>query len=320
MRIRLASTILALSFGVGGAPASAKAWDSFGHMAVAYVAYQQMMPATRSRALQLLAHNPKYAEWRNGLPPDTPGDEKDLMVFMIASTWPDQIKRDPTYTADGARNGNRPEGSPDPIRNTGYDDKLMHKYWHFVDTPFSRDGTALPSIPRPNVQTRIAAFRHVLATSSDDDLKSYDLSWLLHLVGDVHQPLHCATRVSRTERGGDDGGNTEEVRTCKACAPETLHAFWDDVLGTSEDPQTVIAFAKTLPAADVATARILDETVWVAESFQDAEQHSYVGPIKAGDGPFTLTRKYEANARRLAEKRVALAGARLANVLNAELK
>jgi hypothetical protein len=95
------------------------------------------------------------------LPTNAPNDEKDLIVLMIASTWPDQIKRDPTYTADGSHNGNRPDGSPDPARNTGYDDKLMHKYWHFIDTPFSRDRTALPSIPTPNAETQIAAFRRV---------------------------------------------------------------------------------------------------------------------------------------------------------------
>jgi hypothetical protein len=320
MMIRLASNIIALASLIAGVPTSAKAWDSFGHMAVAYVAYQQMTPITRARALQLLALNPKYEEWRIGLPTNASNDKKDLMVFMIASTWPDQIKRDATYTADGTHNGDRPEGSPDPTRNTGYDDKLMHKYWHFVDTPFSRDGTTLPPIPSPNAQTQIAAFRHVLATSSDDNLKSYDLSWLLHLVGDVHQPLHCATRVSRTEADGDDRGNAEGVKTCKACTPKKLHAFWNDVLGTSEDPQTVIEFAKTLPAADVTAAGELDETVWIAECFQDAEQYAYMGPITAGNGPFTLTTTYEADAERVAKERIALAGARLAKVLNAELK
>src|SRR5262249_9837412 len=162
--------------------------------------------------------NPKSGGWRSELPTGASSAEKDLMVFMIASTWADRIKRDTTRISDGARNGNRPDGSPDPTRNTGYDDELMHKYWHFVDIPFSRDGPALPSIPSPNLKTQIAALRHALAaTSGSDDLKSYDLSWLLHLVGDAHQPLHCATRVSRSEMEGDDGGNAERVKACKRC-------------------------------------------------------------------------------------------------------
>jgi hypothetical protein len=45
-----------------------------------------------------------------------------------------------------------------------------------------------------------------------------------------------------------------------------------------------------------------------------------VAPIEAGDGPFELTTKYKDDARRVAAERIALAGARLGNVLNAELK
>src|SRR5262249_46614881 len=154
----------------------------------------------------------------------------------------------------------------------------------------------------------------------DDSLKSYDLSWLLHLVGDVHQPLHCATRVSRTQPAGDDGGNLEGVRTCEACAVEKLHIFWDDLPGMGEDPQAGIQYAKTLPPVDGTEAGKLDEVVWVAESFRDAQQIAYVEPIQAGAGPFTLTLEYQASAKRLADQRIALAGTRLANMLNAELK
>jgi len=83
----------------------------------------------------------------------------------------------------------------------------MHKYWHFIDTPFTTDRTALPPIPAPNAQERIALFRTVLASTSADPLKSYDLTWLLHLVRDVHQPLHASTRVGSTDPNGDSGGN-----------------------------------------------------------------------------------------------------------------
>ena len=311
---------MALALAIASPPTPAAAWNSFGHMAVAYVAYQGLTPATRTRVLQLLALHPKYAEWRRRLPGAATDAEKDRMVFMVAATWADQIKADPSYVADGSDHGNRPEGSPDPRRNTGYGDKLMHKYWHFVDVPFTRDATHLPSIPSPNAETQIAAFRRVLAASADDGLVSYDVSWLLHLVGDVHQPLHCATRVSRGELEGDRGGNAEEVKTCNACALERLHAFWDAVLGTGEDPEAVIPFAKALPRPDDRAARNLDAAAWIAESFREAQRDAYVRPVEAGDGPFTLTSQYQAHARQLAEERIAVAGARLANLLNAELK
>src|SRR6266481_6984794 len=178
-----------------GIAAPAHAWNDAGHMAVAYVAYQQLTPATRDRVKQLLKLNPDYRGW---LPKGTAVKDRDRIRFMIASTWADDIKRKDGYQDDGSANGDRPDGASSR-RNIGYADHLRHKYWHFVDMPFTRDGTPLPTVPRPNARTQIAAFRAVLASTKPDPLKSYDLVWLLHLVGDVHQPLHCATRVRRSD-------------------------------------------------------------------------------------------------------------------------
>jgi hypothetical protein len=294
-------------------------WNDRGHMMIAYLAYKQLMPATRDRVNALLRLNPKYKDWSATVEQQMPAastDDKNLMVFMIASTWADQIKRDSAYIKDGSQGGNRPDGSPDPGKNTGYDDLLMHKYWHFIDTPFSKDGTALPAIPTPNAQERIALFREVLASTSDDTLKSYDLTWLLHLVGDVHQPLHASTRVSASDPEGDAGGNLVKLN-CEKCE---LHFYWDDLLGKRNDFITVIRAAKRLPKANSEWAAKSDEKVWTAESFEDAQKTVYAPPVERDDGPFTLTPRYKKNARKLARERVALAGARLANLLNTELK
>ena len=294
-------------------------WNDRGHMTVAYIAYKQLTPTTRDRVNALLKLNPRYSDWSATVDKQVPSasaDDKNLMIFMIAATWADGIKRDSTYTQDGSQNGNRPDGSPDPGKNTGYDDLLMHKYWHFIDTPFTTDGTTLPAIPTPNAQERIALFRTVLASTSADPLKSYDLTWLLHLVGDVHQPLHASTRVSSTDPNGDSGGNLVKL-SCTSCE---LHAFWDDLLGTSNNLKTVVKAARKLPAAEAALAAKSDEKDWIAESFTESQQTVYAAPIAAGNGPFTLTTMYKKNAGKLAKVRVELAGARLANLLNTELK
>ena len=297
----------------------ALAWNDRGHMTVAFIAYKQLTPTTRDRVNALLKLNPKYNDWSATVDKEAPGalaDDKDLMIFMIAATWADGIKRDSTHTQDGSQNGNRPDGSPDPGKNTGYDDLLMHKYWHFIDTPCTTDGTTLPEIPTPNAQERIALFRTVLASTSADPLKSYDLTWLLHLVGDVHQPLHASTRVSSTDPNGDSGGNLVKL-SCTSCE---LHAFWDDLLGASNNLKTVVKAARKLPAAEAALAAKSDEKDWIAESFTESQQTVYAAPIAAGNGPFTLTASYKKNAGKLAKVRVRLAGARLANLLNTELK
>src|SRR5262249_54986327 len=167
-----------------------------------------------------------------------------MMVFMVAATWADRIKSHPDYHTDGTHNGNRPPNDPSAGQNIGYDDFARHKYWHFIDKPFSDDHTMLPPIPTPNAQTQIAKFRAVLASTDPnmEQLKSYDLSWLLHLVGDLHQPLHSSTRVSATKTEGDDGG-----LGVKLTSPANLHKFWDDVLGGGDRPSTALNAIMTLP-------------------------------------------------------------------------
>jgi hypothetical protein len=312
--------------------APAYAWNDFGHMTVAYLAYQKLTPATRARANALLKLNPYYDRWAAAVPA---GLDKDAVIFMLASLWADEIRSDPAFTSDGGAGGNRPEGSPDAKRNTGYDDHLMHKYRHFIDTPFSTDGTSTASyqIPSPNAQDTIALFRAVLASGDDDPKKSYDLTWLLHLVGDIHQPLHACTRLSSALPNGDDGGNKVTLR-CTDC-PGNLHKFWDDALGVttklSAPPEqkglpdgasirAIIAFAKTLPRPKRALANKSSEAVWVQESVSGDRQTVYPGLVANSDGSFALTPEYTAAAQPLAKQRAALAGARLARLLNRELK
>ena len=192
----------------------------------------------------------------------------------------------------------------------------MHKYWHFIDTPFSTDGTPLPAVPAPNALERIRLFRAVLASGSPDELKSYDLVWLLHLVGDIHQPLHASTRVSQADPDGDAGGNLVKLD----CAQCELHLYWDGLLGGGNDLKSVIEGARRLPQAKSSLAAKSEAEAWAAESFADAEQAVYVPPVGPGNGPFALSPAYRKKARDLGRRRVALAGARLARVLNQELR
>jgi len=297
----------------------AHAWNGFGHMAVAYVAYEHLTPSTRARVRTLLRKNPFYSSnWKHQIPAGTPTADADRMLFMIAATWPDQIKRDDRYHDDGTDGGDRPPSDGTAAQNVGYADQARHKYWHFIDTPFSPDGTPLPPVPTPNAGTQIASFRATLASRDPDALKSYDLSWLLHLVGDVHQPLHCATRVSAGRPGGDYGGNGVKL-SCRGCS--SLHLYWDGLLGPGDaSPEAVIAVARSLPVPDATAAAKHDAKDWIAESFQLARDKVYAPPIGVGDGPYQPTTGYRNAARALARKRIALAGVRLANLLNDELR
>jgi hypothetical protein len=58
----------------------------------------------------------------------------------------------------------------------------MHKYWHFVDKPYSAGAPEQPP-KTPNALTEIEKLSAALATDESDGIKSYDVVWLEHLVG-----------------------------------------------------------------------------------------------------------------------------------------
>jgi len=226
---------------------NAVAWNELGHMIVAASAYDQLTPEVRQKVAVLLKLNPKYATWVAGVP----AKEEDRIAFMRASLWADDIKRDPAYMEDGTHNGNRPSG-PTASQNIGYADKLQHKYWHFINLPFSPDDTKPVELAIPNAKTQIIQFGDTLKSpTATNDVKSYDLVWLLHLVGDVHHPLHAISRFSQVQPAGDEGGNLVSVCWKPCTKHEKLHKFWDEVLGFSTNPNAAIK----KEGAPVATGR-----------------------------------------------------------------
>jgi len=300
--------------------APARAWDDFGHMQVAAVAWAKLTPAAKARFATLLERNPSYPNWIVG----AKKEDRTRVAFLRASTWPDAIRSDSHYDDDS-------QDSQTAAQNVGYADFFRHKYWHFVDQPFSPDNTPTVPAPAPNAASQIALFRAALGShDASDEVRSYDLVWLLHLVGDVHQPLHCVSRYDQADPKGDRGGNTvriegndapvpcDDPRFCPYGPPGNLHAFWDDLLGSSYSIAAATAAAAALPQPSARLAAIADENVWIQESFDLAQSSVYVTPIGVGRGPFQLGgTSYQRKAIALAKTRVALAGARLANLLNA---
>ena len=291
-------------------------WGSPGHMAVAYVAYQKLDPAIKTRVQQLLKLNPNYSVWQAYIPAGTSQDDTDLYLFMMAATWPDEIKAIHSYKNDG---DSPPADTAQANSNIGYSDMFMHKYWHFVDLPISPDNTAPADTPTPNAETQINVFRKVLASNATDALKSYDLVWTMHLVGDVHQPLHCATRFIGSK--SDGGGNDVVI----SASPKDLHGYWDSLpgLGGTKNFSTAVKFASTLPDADVTKADDTKVDDWAQESFALAQSDAYAKPPINDTDPTTsstITASYHTKALADAKLRVALGGARLAKLLNTNLK
>jgi hypothetical protein len=287
------------------------AWDGDGHMQVAEIAWKHLTAASRARVSTLLKLNPNYPTWIAKVP----AAKRQQMAFVMAATWPDFIKSAAGYTNDGDKAPLDPASS----QNIGYADHLMHRYWHFIDTPFSTDGTALIQPVAPNAKSQIELFSAAIAEAGvSDDIKSYDLVWLEHLVGDVHQPLHATSRFSVDLPLGDRGGNS--VSLCASPCKDELHAFWDNVLGTRKLAATAITAADKLPAAPADGAARADDQTWITESFEAAKQFVYTAPVGPGAGPYTLDATYKSHAKTEAKARIELAGIRLANLINAKLK
>jgi len=332
------------------APAQVLAWGNTGHEAVAWLAWHQMNPATKTRVLALLAlvptlHSPTtgkpiagYAEWKKQIPSGLTADDQNCYLFMLAATWADSIKH------QGFQDSDKPPVGVTKDVNTGFIDKVTHGYWHFVDAGFSSDGGSSPTTPIPNAATEIPALRLAISSTEDDVLKSYDMIWLEHLVGDIHQPLHGTVRYFQNK--GDAGANlveielTPDMQKLFICPPSKytpteLHAFWDDLPGSCAPAPALtpaVTFASKLPllAPDPlkpASGLVADTNAsdWATESLALAKSDSYKTPIGPGlaqsnGSAYQITPDYYNSALQDAKDRISLAGARLARLLDDNLK
>jgi hypothetical protein len=314
MMMKTTTRTLAM-LGLMASASTSFAWDSFGHMVVADVAYRDLKahaPQLLTRINTLLKLNPSYSKWVSGYS----ASQQEEIAFVQASHWADDIKESGSgYYSDGT-NGGDTGVEPVASYNLGYAplDTAMHKYWHFADIGFSPDGTPVLPTPTPNVEDRIPVFEQTIAsTTATDALKSYDLSWLIHLVGDIHQPLHATTRFTADAPNGDAGGNFVPV-TCSSSCPSELHAVWDDILGTSTSPTTAMSYAAKL-AIPTGSQVSTTPDVWATESNQMAQTDAYAGIGNQTYGTHHLSSAYLSTAKADAKKRVALAGARLSYVI-----
>src|SRR5436190_7673338 len=242
-------------------------WGAGGHMIVANLAFDRLNPHAKSEVTKLLAMQitrPGLSAESKILLAKVTADSKD---FVNASHWADDL---------------RPISEFDSF-----------KPLHFIDTPFSDDGTALPSLPTPNIISALKNALDTLKTSKDDNARAQALRFLIHFVGDIHQPLHCATRVRKANPEGDRGGNLVSIQVPgpnQIMRTTNLHSFWDGGLGTfppggpnftPPSLAAVAAAASKIRAANPDTdpgLKLKDPTnfqLWAGESFSLAQEVVY---------------------------------------------
>jgi hypothetical protein len=262
---------------------------------------------------------------------------QDHWIFLQAATWPDVCRG----TVD-----DRP-------------------YWHYIHweplylDPSDRDALAkdfhdnnsaeYPTSTTPdkyNVMQALAHNRAIVASNAGPDQKAVAYSWIMHLVGDLHQPLH-ATALYSVEKfaKGDQGGN--KIRVTQG---RNLHSLWDGLLGRRDQLREVereaieLSDRKKYGKVWDTAAKKRDPAKWVAESFELAKSDAYTNDVleairnttlvlaeprrnsRASDSeadypreelsPITLSDSYLKNAGDVARRRIIAAGIRLGAVLS----
>lgn len=311
-----------ISVATAFAASPARAWNNVGHRAIAELAWRQMDRNERGAASELLKQHPLYQQM---LAADVPaGVETNEWVFLMASVWPDRVRP--------AKHG-QPH-KPDSI--TKFD-----LYPHAIGYPFLGAGDTNRAllknfyIAKPNAEmvlsNSIVTLKNPKASAPD---RAVSLCWVLHLFGDLHQPLHTANLVSKKRPGGDHLGGYHIARDAQGNQID-LHSFWDQLGGVDPSHKTVVALADELAADPELQPSSLkeyqqDKTIasWVQEGFQIAVNFAYSekhihfvhlddlesGKISASAVP-TMSADYVSQARKIGHRRLALAGLRLADEL-----
>lgn len=271
---------------------------------VASVAFKSLDASDRAAVAALLRRHPAAGDWRTGAAAS--GLSEEEVFFIRAASWPDDVR---------PRRGDPPHPE-------------NHPAWHFVNLPIDRPGTrphALPTHrPRDLFDTDILQALSLCASiarapNSTDADKAKAIAWTIHLVGDLHQPLHASALLSDDFPSGDHGGNLFEIQSNRA---KELHGYWDGLYDELRSQKSVSEHAATLARANPSQLRPevsdLRPSTWAGESRTIADTFVYTSrgvDLKPGSSN-ALPAHYEADARSQADPRIAVGGYRLARVLH----
>ncbi len=276
-------------------PLSAYGWWETGHQTVARIAAAHLTPAARTRVARILEV------------PDTPEAVADALAK--ASTWADETKND-TKTGE----------------------------WHYIDLTLQDHKSDIPERCKDDncAPARIRLFAAQLSSRKPNSRWSEAdaLRFLVHFVGDIHQPLH-------TIDDADLGGNCELLEPPIAKA-RNLHSLWDGEIVNALDPSDKSLAADLENGIEaLSTARQQElargnQDDWVWESHELAEADIYQKlhiptepiefPASCKDAPpaiadlrLHIETAYIDNMKPVVRDQLTKAGLRLAKVLNESL-
>lgn len=333
-------------------PIPARAWHNRGHNAVARIAWKQLVDEGLDRkVLEILKAHPHKDLFLSAGRPE--GVDADEWMFVQAATWADWVRRPFAPGLAEAESKAMAEQYSRPV-------------WHYVNLPYIHPSDAgrfneadlRHAVLEPEVDAQ-GSPRHVLAALKYNEKLFRDaatppkdravaLCWLLHLTGDLHQPLHAVGVIASLDTlktqaflppSGDQGGNRWAIRTStEAPGSVSLHFYWDARVFADLPYPTVqarvhswlhdAAFQRNTFGAALKKTDFLD---WAEESlaiskavvYRDRDQFLNAHPLPERYMKTELERlrapvlseQYQKHADEVAERRMVLAGYRLGDLL-----
>lgn len=310
----------------------AAAWDSVGHRISAIVAIEFLDAEVTHQLMEILSAHPRFQEdFVSEIPRFIDRDDQDAINRWLlgqAAFWPDIAR-----------------GLPDAER-----ERFNRPWWHYADGAWVRgsamsQGNLYVGVPEAALTPGEAASSIVAEDDVSNVLTGIDynarvltdpeqpaaqravaLCWVLHLMGDIHQPLHAGSLFSAALfDSGDRGGNGIPI------GESNLHAVWDSALASggvdAEVPLTVNAVNAAAPSELEGIES--DWTLWLDESRTILSASVYppsvIAAIRESDsngtqlGSQNLSDSYVEQMRDIARQRLGLAGYRLAIFFTNEL-
>jgi S1/P1 nuclease len=295
-------------------PTHALAWNPPTHTVSGLIAYRTLLQKPEGRAALGAIRPLLYAKSleRSGLWRQLHGVAKadgNEMRFALTTGWADLVRN-----ADPAQHRDR---------------------WHYINWPFKPEGEPARIVPKPpqseNIVSALAQNERAFQAAAALDHRAVAFAWLLHLTGDLHQPLHTAQLFTREYPEGDRGGNEICIRVAPEREPLNLHMLWDGWITSTDETRVLDGIAaellKKFPQPQTAELAGGEPRTLAKESFELAKKSAYLnghlrGTPKAQRRDCGEVREakvlpigYAAKAKDIAERRIALAGYRIATMI-----
>ena len=307
-------------------PLATNAWDGVGHRLTAAVALNFLSESTQSKLLALLQSHPRYQVDFIEAMPDfvASADDRAKAQWLLgqAAYWPDIAR-----------------GLPEAERQ-----RFNRGWWHYTDGAWVRGSAPfqgniyinvqaandIPGVPSAsvrdedavsNIVTGIDFNTWVLANDQlPDEERAVALCWVLHLMGDIHQPMHTGSLFSETTfEQGDLGGNRIPI------GDKNLHAIWDQALRDDGIATSLPIIIQEISGFTAPRIQGVDSdwTQWMNESRQILSSFVYTDAIRSATraadaakaeeiASTELTTDYIDQMKQISRQRLGLAGLRLA--------